>query len=869
MSKKNKWVKFDEPEFEDDKDLYKKEQFTIPQMQKKSKNVRTEKEKTFRPSEFVSPIRGRNVKDVKDSEFINGFGNVGERYKNMKAASGNESLDDVSDFDDVTFKNNRQNANQEVTRKPVQKYEDDKVFYKEEYRETPRKPVQKYEDDRVFYKEEYRETPRRQVFKEDMEVKQTPIYEEQFTVSSERNVLNQENKLENNKDSSEQSHESKIHKRYNNTVNDDTMVFNTEYMVNQLNRNKNRKMQLEQAEEEIFIDETEEEYDADNSFETVKSYEAGKSYDPGRTYETGKSTRTTKSHENDELTKFGETEEFEDFFSDGLSIQTREADERLIGTPANFKKFNFKKVKEEKNLNNNNEGIVKTKPQIVERKQVIEKPREVDAPVRKDDFKDNKDVIDSHTPIYFGDYQLPPVSLLKKSDIDLECIPEWVLEQSQMLDETFTQFNIDAKVERFRKGPTVTRYEVKLAAGINVKKIMGIKDNIKMNMAAKDIRIEAPIPGKPNVGIEVPNVESTIVPFGNIADTQQFRNTTALSIGLGLSIDGTNIYTDIAKMPHGLIAGATGSGKSVCINTLLISLLMKNSPEQLRLMLIDPKVVELIAYNDLPHLITPVINDPKVAAGGLTWAVDEMERRYKLFAQSRVRDIGGYNKKNLDSPMAYIVIVIDELADLMMVASNEVEDSIQRLTQKSRACGIHLIVATQRPTTDVVKGTIKSNIPSRIAFRVASFTDSVTILDSQGAESLLGMGDMLVSDGGVEKVRVQGAYISDAEIDAVTDFIRDQRDPAYVFEHDELLKTSSVDGFSQVDELVQEVAYYVVENKTASINKIQKEFNIGFNRAQKIVDSLESLNIVSENVGTKPREVLVDITELNIILGNL
>ncbi len=629
--------------------------------------------------------------------------------------------------------------------------------------------------------------------------------------------------------SKEEKRASDIHKRYNNTVNDDTMVFTTEYMINQLNSSRNRKKQLEEADEEIFIDEDEEEYEMNNSFES------------------------------EELIYDEEVEEFEDFFSTELSVETREADANIIGNSANFKKVPIKKEKSKVTTNNIIEEVVKPKPRV-EQRFAVEKHTVRNEPSERDRVSEQR---------YIGNYMLPPVSLLKKSEIDLDFIPEWVEEQSIMLDETFTQFGIDARVERFRKGPTVTRYEVKLAAGINVKKIMGIKDNIKMNMAAKDIRIEAPIPGKPNVGIEVPNIESDLVAFGNIADTEEFRSTSALSIGLGLSIDGTNIYTDISKMPHGLIAGATGSGKSVCINTLLVSLLMKNSPEELRLMLIDPKVVELIAYNDLPHLITPVINDPKVAAGGLSWAVDEMERRYKLFAQSRVRDIAGYNRKNVDSKIAYIVIVIDELADLMMVASNEVEDSIQRLTQKSRACGIHLIVATQRPTTDVVKGTIKSNIPSRIAFRVASFTDSVTILDSQGAESLLGMGDMLVSDGGVEKVRVQGAYISDSEIDAVTDFIRDQRDPSYVFEHEELLKSSSVDGFSQLDELVQEVAYYVVENKTASINKIQKEFSIGFNRAQKIVDSLEMLNIVSENVGTKPREVLVDITELNLILEEL
>ncbi len=859
MAKKNKWVKFDESEIHEEKDLYKSENFSIPQIQRKSKNIRTEKEKTFEPSEFVSPIRGRNVKDVKDSEFINGFGNVGDRYKNMKAA-GPEGQKDVSDFEDVTFKsskkdildnnvNTKTNTKTNTTTSPKKdviannknlEFNVESNFRIKSVKSPDIKTKQNFDNTE-------KPTPQKQVFKNDTKVEKTPIHEEEFTVKGAAETSKTESRSEEQK---KVDREAEIHKKYNNTVNDDTMVFNTEYMVNQLNSNKNRKKMLDEAEEEIFIDELEEEYEYNTTIETKE-----------RVYDE-------------------EDEELGDFFGSGLTIETREADEKIIKKPFSFPNVVEKEVKTEESFNNVIEEEIEknipkkenieenpndNKTQFTHEEKNIDTAKEI---VEEESVIESEKVIDKRQTNN-SNYQLPPVSLLNKSEIDLDYIPEWVEEQSHMLDETFTQFGIDAKVERFRKGPTVTRYEVKLAAGINVKKIIGIKDNIKMNMAAKDIRIEAPIPGKPNVGIEVPNVESDLVAFGNIADTSDFRSTSNLSIGLGLSIDGTNIYTDISKMPHGLIAGATGSGKSVCINTLLVSLLMKNSPEELRLMLIDPKVVELIAYNDLPHLITPVINDPKVAAGGLSWAVDEMERRYKLFAQSRVRDIAGFNKKNEDSKMAYIVIVIDELADLMMVASNEVEDSIQRLTQKSRACGIHLIVATQRPTTDVVKGTIKSNIPSRIAFRVASFTDSVTILDSQGAESLLGMGDMLVSDGGVEKVRVQGAYISDSEIDAVTDFIRDQLDPSYVFEHEELLKTSSTDGFNQIDELVQEVAYYVVENKTASINRIQKEFSIGFNRAQKIVDSLEMINVVSENVGTKPREVLVDKTELELILDDL
>ena len=471
-------------------------------------------------------------------------------------------------------------------------------------------------------------------------------------------------------------------------------------------------------------------------------------------------------------------------------------------------------------------------------------------------------------------YQHPSVQMFKKVDRDLNEKPQWLLDQIDIINATLEQFGIEGKVSGSKKGPTVTRYEIGLEPGVNVKRVLGIQENLMMNLSSKSIRIEAPIPGKPYVGLEVPNVKQEIVAFGNVVDTKEFLEDLdhPLKVALGVDIDGENIYVDIQAMPHGLIAGATNSGKSVCVNTVLVSLLIKNSPQDLKLILIDPKMVELTPYNGLPHLITPVITDVKMAASALNWAVDEMENRYRRFSNSRSRDIKSYNdnvKRGLvdDEKMPFIVIVIDELADLMMAAAHDVEDSIQRLTQKARAAGIHLLVATQRPTTDVVKGTIKSNIPARIAFKVSSFVDSTTILDGAGAETLLGKGDMLLrrSD---RSHRLQGAFIPDHEIYAVTDYIRSKYDENYIFMHDALkqqLKSKEI----ITDDLFENVAYFVVEQNNASINGIQKEFEIGFNRAQKLVEMLEYYEIVSFGQGTKSRDVLVTISELKDILDKL
>lgn len=489
---------------------------------------------------------------------------------------------------------------------------------------------------------------------------------------------------------------------------------------------------------------------------------------------------------------------------------------------------------------------------------------------RREERKRRKDKVSMFIPP--KEYVYPPISMFAKVERNKEEQPKWLKEQIDIINQTLKDFAVEGEVIGSTKGPTVTRYELSLKPGVNVNRVLKLSDNLMMSLRAPSIRIEAPIPGKPYVGLEVPNVEPELVAFGNVIDDDEFLDghTKPLKVALGVDIDGDNVYIDIASMPHGLIAGATNSGKSVTINTMLVSLLIKNSPEDLKLILIDPKMVELAPYNDLPHLITPVITDARMAAQGLEWAVEEMEKRYQLFADNKSRDIKTFNDKvakgQVEGPhMPYIVIVIDELADLMMVAANEVEDSIQRITQKARAAGIHLLVATQRPTTDIVKGTIKSNIPSRIAFKVASHVDSTTILDGAGAEKLLGKGDMLIK--GIDRhLRLQGAYIPDKEIYAVTDFIRANSETNYQLLHEELTRKAN-NPTKQKDELFYEVARYVVLEDRASMNQIQQAFSISFNRASSIVDMLEAYGIVSDSKGTRARDVLVTINELDEVLN--
>ncbi|HAR6579431.1 TPA: DNA translocase FtsK [Staphylococcus pseudintermedius] len=458
--------------------------------------------------------------------------------------------------------------------------------------------------------------------------------------------------------------------------------------------------------------------------------------------------------------------------------------------------------------------------------------------------------------------KLPSLDLLEAPE-EQEQDENWIAEKKEELNNAFYYFNVPAEVVNVVEGPSVTRFELSVERGVKVSRITALQDDIKMALAAKDIRIEAPIPGTSLVGIEVPNPHTTKVNISSILSHPAFKNAESkLTVAMGNRINNEPLLMDIAKTPHALIAGATGSGKSVSINSILISLLYRNHPEELRLLLIDPKMVELAPYNGLPHLVAPVITDVKAATQSLKWAVDEMERRFKLFAHHHVRNISAFNNKvNYDQRIPKIVIVIDELADLMMMAPQDVEQSIARLAQKARACGIHMLVATQRPSVNVITGLIKANIPTRIAFMVSSSVDSRTILDSGGAERLLGYGDMLYLGSGMNKpIRVQGTFVSDEEIDQVVEFIRAQREPEYLFQEKELLEKN--DAPSR-DELFDEVCQFMVREQHISTSLIQRHFQIGYNRAARIIDQLEQLGYISGANGSKPRDVYLIESELS------
>ncbi|WP_242301505.1 DNA translocase FtsK [Bacillus cereus group sp. BfR-BA-01361] len=463
-------------------------------------------------------------------------------------------------------------------------------------------------------------------------------------------------------------------------------------------------------------------------------------------------------------------------------------------------------------------------------------------------------------------YTIPSLTLLSIPQQAALDNTEWLEEQKELLDTTFNNFHVGAHVINVSQGPAVTRFEVQPDPGVKVNKITNLSDDIKLSLAAKDIRIEAPIPGKSAIGIEVPNKESKPVFLREILRSPVFtKSESPLTVALGLDISGDPIVTDIRKMPHGLIAGATGSGKSVCINAILTSILYKAKPHEVKLMLIDPKMVELAPYNSVPHLVAPVITDVKAATAALKWAVEEMERRYELFAHAGARDLTRYNtivseREIPGETLPYIVIVIDELADLMMVAPGDVEEAICRIAQKARACGIHLLVATQRPSVDVITGLIKSNIPTRIAFTVSSQVDSRTIIDIGGAEKLLGRGDMLFLGNGTSKpVRVQGVYVSDDEIEKTVDHVKKQMKPNYLFKQEDLLaKTEQAES---EDELFLDACQFVVEQGGASTSSVQRKFRIGYNRAARLIEEMESQGIISEARGTKPRDVLISEDE--------
>ena len=467
-------------------------------------------------------------------------------------------------------------------------------------------------------------------------------------------------------------------------------------------------------------------------------------------------------------------------------------------------------------------------------------------------------------------YEFPPIDFLKPGKSATKLGKKAVTDTANKLQKTLYSFGVSAKVENVSVGPTITRYELKPAEGVRVSKIANLADDIALSLAAETIRIEAPIPGKQAVGIEIPNKEKEVVALRDIIGSQEFAKAKSkLAFALGKDAAGEAVVTDIAKMPHVLIAGSTGSGKSVCINTLITSIIYKSKPSEVKLVMVDPKVVELSVYNGIPHLLIPVVTDPKKAAGALAWAVQEMVNRYHLFAEKNVRDIAGYNealeKEGAEGKLPQIVIIIDELADLMMVAKNDVEDAICRLAQMARAAGMHLVIATQRPSVDVITGIIKANIASRISFAVTSQVDSRTILDSAGAEKLLGKGDMLFFPTGVLKpIRIQGAFVSDSEVEKIVSFLKENGGPTYsedVLEKIERANTTDKEldeqDENEVDPFLMEAIDTVVDLGQASASFIQRRFKVGYARAGRIIDQMEARGIISGYEGSKPRQVLV------------
>jgi len=480
----------------------------------------------------------------------------------------------------------------------------------------------------------------------------------------------------------------------------------------------------------------------------------------------------------------------------------------------------------------------------------------------------NNEIKEKQNKLSNLDYKLPHLNLLKShSHKHNSNDKKEILKKAKVIEETMKNFGIEATISNINIGPTITCYELSPAPGIKLSRIVSLADNIALNLATSDIRIEAPIPGKSAVGIEVPNkIKESVLLKDIILSEEYIKTNSNIPLALGKDVSGKPQISTIDKMPHLLIAGATGSGKSVCINTIIMSILYKSSPYDVKLMLIDPKVVELSIYNGIPHLLIPVVTDPKKAAYALNWAVNEMERRYKLFAQNSVRDISSYNSKSHDKQgekLPQIVIIIDELADLMMVAAQEIEDYICRLAQMARAAGMYLIVATQRPSVDVITGTIKANIPSRISFSVSSQVDSRTILDMSGAEKLLGKGDMLFYPSFYSKpVRIQGAFISEEEVEKVVSFLKEENEANYDEEIIENIQNPKEIDYKDSDELLPDAIKLVVEEGQASISLIQRKLRIGYARAARIVDDMEERGIVGNYEGSKPRKVLISKEEL-------
>ena len=550
-----------------------------------------------------------------------------------------------------------------------------------------------------------------------------------------------------------------------------------------------------------------------------------------------------------------------------VSVKTKETKDKKISDPNDYFNINSNdEVEEDDDVIE--EDLQQVKPNYVKEKITVK----VDNTQTQKDDKTKLNL----KPKKKAKYVAPPLEVLKiKPKDEVEDNAEQI-NQRNIIDLTLKQFDIGGHVVAYTKGPTVTQFEVQLDDGVRNQKIIPIQSNLQGNLRATSIRMQIPIPLKSTIGIEVPNVKRELVFFGDMITNKEFLNDgNPLNVVLGVNISGEPVYLDIPKMPHGLIAGSTGSGKSVCINAIIASILYKAHPDDVKLVLVDPKRVEFARYSGIPHLATPIITEPKLANAALKWVVDEMENRYRLFEATGVTKYTEYiEEERTDARLKhipYIVIIIDELADLMMTSGPEVEESIMRITQKARAAGIHLIVATQRPSVNIISGTIKTNIPTRIAFKVNKSVDSSIILDHTGAEKLLGNGDMLYTDDmGVEN-RIQGAYISGPEIKEVVASLENNYSNEYLFTEEDLKKKTMVDHSDDAlnDELFEDIARYVVENETASINLLQKKFSCGFSRIQAIIIKLGELGVVSENMGSRARTVLVTPAELDNILNNI
>lgn len=551
--------------------------------------------------------------------------------------------------------------------------------------------------------------------------------------------------------------------------------------------------------------------------------------------------------------------EKEDDLSLGIEIHDyveKEAEEKISEPIEEIKEDSIKK----------NETVSKSKTEgsQIEKKEV---KKLKDSDIDEETTEKIEQELEENSHIQFPDYVLPRINLLNKSEKRDKIDHAEYRRKADILFQTLKNFNVDGKIISITNGPSLTRYEFKPSPGIKVSKIKGLSDDIALKLAVPRVRI-APVPNKAAIGIEVPNKSTNLVNIRQVLSSKEFKSTDKkLNVVLGKSISGKTVIADLADMPHLLIAGATGSGKSVCVNTIVTSILYSATPDEVKFLMIDPKVVELSHYNGIPHLVLPVVTDPKKAAIALNWAVKEMEERYEKFAKTFTRDLQSYNVKFPEGKMSQIVVIIDELADLMMVAPKQVENSIARIAQKARAAGIHLIVATQRPSVDVITGVIKANIPSRISFAVSSAVDSRTILDEGGAEKLLGKGDMLYRPVGAPKpIRLQGAFISDEEVSRTTEFIKNQIDKEKINYKDEILDAPQVvDIDHETDEYLSQAIDIVVKSQKGSISLIQRKLRVGYNRAARMIDSMEERNIVGAANGSKPREVLVSKEDLEDI----